>query len=107
MLAVRYVVVNVCSESGSVKYYQYTVYDVSKLWLSPYVKISEKEGALVFTQFMFRTAVQLKGEKEHLAELKRILEGGVDGDELRQWGSRRFLDFSAWVDCAMRAGVIE
>ena len=89
------------------KYHQYTVHDLSKLWLSPYVKVSEEDGGFVFTQFMFRTAIQLKGKFEYLAELKRILEGGVDGDELRQWGNGRFPNFSAWVDRAMRAGVIE
>lgn len=100
-------VISIYVGNGNVKDHLYTVQNISKLCLSPYVKVSEKEGVFVFTQLMFRTIVQLKGNSKHLAEFKRILEGGINGDELRQWGNERFQDFSAWVDCAMRAGVIE
>ena len=85
----------------------YTIQNISKFWLSPYVKVSEKDGVFVFTQLMFRTVVRLKGTSEHLTEFKRLLEGGVDGDELRQWGNERFPDFPSWLNRAMRAGVIE
>ena len=85
----------------------YTVRNISKLWLSPYVKVSRKEDGVVLTQLMFRTAVQLEGPAENVAECLNLLEGGVDGDEFRRWGEGRFPGFSAWVDCAIRAGVIE
>lgn len=85
----------------------YTLQNISKLWLSPYVKVSEKDGALVFTQLMFQTVIVLHGAHEHLVECKRLLESGVDSAELCRWGEGRFPEFSTWVNCAMRAGVIE
>ena len=85
----------------------YTAQNCSLLFLSPYAKVSLHGDKAMFSQLMFRTAIQLEGKPDDLSECLRLLRAGVSLADLVQWGEKRFDGFSAWLERAMRAGIIE
>jgi hypothetical protein len=89
------------------QFFCYTANNCSLLCLSPYIKISQTDGRVVFSQLMFRTAIQLEGKSEDVSECLRLLRSGVRYADLVHWGERRFDGFAAWLGRAIRAGIIE
>lgn len=89
------------------KFICFTAQNLSLLFLSPYVKVSLDGGKAVFSQLMFRTAIQLEGKTDDLAECIRLLRAGVQHGELLQWGEGRFAGFPKWLERALRAGIVE
>lgn len=85
----------------------YTPQNCSRLYLSPYAKVSKTGGKVILSQLMFRTVIELEGKSENVSECLRLLRVGVRYADLVHWGESRFDGFSSWLERAMRAGIIE
>lgn len=85
----------------------YTAQNLPLLYLSPYATVSLENGKAVFSQLMFRRAMQLEGKPADLSECLEFLRSGIQYGDLARWGEKRFGGFHDWIERALRAGIIE